>query len=154
MTDPQHESSFVDSINGVGELKFAVIETPLVWDGSANTITVPARPLPVTVPVTMLLDIAERVREWELDIARTAPAADVGFSDYEFEFERKDDREVIAKIKVAPATIATQYEFEAAGENVTFPVPRPDPTVYSWDAWVKFNGLQNGVLDLWSLAQL
>lgn len=147
------ESAFVDSLNGVGELKFSDLEDPLVWDGIANTVTNPARAIITDLPVMDFIGAHARVRDWDNNIARTAPLADPAFSAYEFEFERSQLGAIVARIKVVPSTTAIVYEFDAGGVLMDLPNAIPE-TTFSWDAWIKLNELVTRMISEWAFSQL
>lgn len=147
------ESSLVDSINGVGELKFTDLADPLEWDGTLNTITGPEGAAAVTVPVSTLESLALRIEAWRTEIERTAPTPDPTFRDYEYEQEMKDNGDMIAKLKVDPMAGQIVFSFEKTTDEVTF-VDFFPATTFTWDAWVKLTKIQREILDDWQFSRL
>ncbi len=155
MTTPMiFEYQLVDSLALTGELKFSHPQEPLVWDGTnGGTITAPARPLEAVVSRTMYVDLINRILAWQTAIARTAPRPNTSFSDFKYETERENDRSVLVKMTVAPAPIQ-DFAFDPIANIITVVGSRPDPIVFPWDNWVKYNALQVRMLSLIEFSML
>ena len=139
------EHSLVDSLANTGELKFTALETPFIWDGTANTVEVPGRPDSEIVPRQTFRSGLNRVLAWQDDILRTLPEFP-GLEVYEYESERNDAGDVIVRMQVDPSPVF-EFDYDPIVDTITLVDLRPDPVVFPWTHWVKLNQLDVLMMD-------